>query len=121
MIQRRAKLVIRYSVLAVALSSPDTWSALPSSGKTHIYKEVECDNFASEEEMLEVQLVVCYPLSPCMLKLLYEEEGEKYVVYPVTTSGMKASIVQILLYLLKCSRLVERKSFNKNVAERAGR
>ena len=71
--------------------------------------------------MLEVQLVVCYPLSPCMLKLPYEAEGEKYVVYPVTTSGVKASIVQILLYLLKCSRLVERKSFNKNVAERAGR
>ena len=35
--------------------------------------------------MLEV--VVCHPLSPCTLKLVYEECGEKDVVHLVTTRG----------------------------------
>ena len=49
-------------------------------------------------------LEVCHPLPPCTLKL-YEECGEKDVVHPVMTSGVKGSIVQILLYLLKTIRL----------------
>ena len=47
---------------------------------------------------------MCHPLSPCTLKL-YEGCGEIDVVHPVTTSGVKAIIVKILLYLLKCIRL----------------
>ena len=46
---------------------------------------------------------------------------EKDVVHPITTSGMKASIVQILFYLLKGIRLVDRKRFNKSVTEQAWR
>ena len=46
--------------------------------------------------MLEVQLNVTLCL------LAYKECGGKDVVHPLTTSCVKASIVQILLYLLKC-------------------
>ena len=70
--------------------------------------------------MLEVQLNVNLFLPACS-KLAYKEGGEKDVVHPLTTSCVKASIVQIVLYLLKCIRLVDRKRSNKSVAEWAGR
>ena len=44
-------------------------------------------------------LEVCRPPSPSTLILVYEEYGEEYIVHPVMTSGVKASVVQILICL----------------------
>ena len=59
--------------------------------------------------------VLCHPLSPSTLQLVYEECGENVVVHPVTPSGMKVRYCSI------CSKYVfrfaDRKRFN-SAAER---
>ena len=81
--------------------------------RTHL-QQVLCEiagilHMASKEKVLHhalhgnlLQVDVTFSL--CTLKLVDEQCWENEVVDPVPASGMEASSVQILLYLLKCLR-----------------